>query len=529
VEAGSGTISVPAWRTQPSWYLITTDDRMIPLEAQRAMAKRAGATVVEVKGSHSVCASYPRAVAALIPLSIRIKTMIRFMRCGDWRWFASHRFRDLGMAAILLSAFLLSGCRKPAQPVTITFFDSDFRGVPGDHRMIPDADLQEFTRETGIRVNDLPTPEDNGSKLNLTMDLLRSRAPSPDLYGVDMIWAGTMGEYLIDLQPYFASEISSQDRDFIESYRVQGKVVAMPEQPLGVQVLVYRTDLLAKYGYKTPPRTWDELEKMAARIQAGERAQGKKDFWGFVWAGAIATDSEQLTMEGLEWQAAEGGGHIIESDGKISVNNANVIRAWERAAHWVGWISPSSVVSYTATDAENKFWVSGEAAFLLSHSIVYEIFAEDKPFRDQAGVTSVPAGKSARVATIGGYALGISRFSAHRAEAVQLIQFLLRKQAEFRSSTRKPGRKVEYFEVPPVMREIYPWWYKPGESGGSEIVSRPSAVAGSNYEAVSKAYTHALHSVLTRELPAPAAAVALENELVRIMCNDRAQPGTGSH
>jgi trehalose/maltose transport system substrate-binding protein len=452
------------------------------------------------------------------------------MRFADRRCFASHRFRPLIIAGILLSAFLLSGCHKPAQPVTITFFDSDARGVPGDHRMIPDSYLQEFTRETGIRVNDLPTPEDTSSKLDLAMNLLRSGAPSPDLYGVDTIWTGTMGEYLIDLQPYFASEISSEDRGLIEIYRIQGKVVAMPNQPIGVQVLVYRTDLLARYGYKTPPRTWDELEKMATRIQAGERAKGKKDFWGFVWAGAIATDSEQLTMEGLEWQAAEGGGHIIESDGKISVNNANVIRAWERAAHWVGWISPPSVVSYTATDAENKFWVSGEAAFLLSHAIVYEVFAQDKPFRDQAGVTSVPAGKSARVATIGGYALGISRFSAHRAEAVKFIQFLLRKHAEFTAThAEKSGRKVEYFEVPPLMKEIYPWWYKPGESGGSEIVSRPSAVAGSNYEAVSKAYTHALHSVLTRESTAPAAAAALENELVQIMGNDRAQPGTGSH
>jgi trehalose/maltose transport system substrate-binding protein len=456
--------------------------------------------------------------------------MRRVMRCADRRWFAFHRFRRLVIAAILLSASLFFGCSKPAQPVTITFFDSDARGVPGDHRMIPDAYLQEFTRETGIRVNDLPTPEDTGSKLDLAMDLLRSGAPSPDLYGVDTIWTGTMGEYLIDLQPYFASEISSEDRDLIDIYRVQGKVVAMPNQPIGVQVLVYRTDLLARYGYKTPPRTWDELEKMAVRIQAGEREKGKNDFWGFVFAGAIATDSEQLTMEGLEWQAAEGGGHIIESDGKISVNNANVIRAWERAAHWVGWISPASVVSYTATDAENKFWVSGEAAFLLSHAIVYEIFAQDKPFRDQAGVTSVPAGKSARVATIGGYALGISRFSAHRAEAVKFIQFLLRKHAEFIAThADSSGRKVEYFEVPPVMREVYPWWYKPGESGGSEIVSRPSAVAGSNYEAVSKAYTRALHSVLTRESTAPAAAAALENELVRIIGNDKSQPGTGSH
>src|SRR5579863_9621629 len=456
--------------------------------------------------------------------------MSRMRRSVDRRCFAFHRFRHLVIAGMLLSVFLFSGCHKAVQPVTITYFDSDGRGVPGDHRMIPDAYLQEFTRETGIRVNDLPTPEDTASKLDLAMDLLRSGAPSPDVYGVDTIWTGIMGDYLIDLQPYFASEISSEDPDLIQIYRFHGKVVAMPNQPLGVQVLVYRTDFLTRYGYKTPPRTWDELEKMAVRIQAGERAKGKKDFWGFVFAGAIATDSEQLTMEGLEWQAAEGGGHIIESDGKISVNNANVIRAWERAAHWVGWISPPSVVSYTATDAENKFWISGEAAFLLSHAIVYEVFAQDKPFRDQAGVTSVPAGKSARVATIGGYALGISRFSAHRAEAVKFIQFLLRKRVEFRTThPEKPGRKVEYFDVPPIIREIYPWWYKPGESGGSEIVSRPSAVAGSNYEAVSKAYTRALHSVLTRESTAPAAAAALENELVRIIGNDKSQPGTGSH
>jgi len=453
--------------------------------------------------------------------------MSRVLRDAERR---RDRLRHFAIAGILLSALLFSGCRKPAQPVTITFFDSDGRGVPGDHRMVPDAYLQEFTRETGIRVNDLPTPEDSASKLDLAMELLRSGAPSPDVYGVDTIWTGTMGEYLIDLQPYFASEISAEDPAIIDIYRIQGKVVAMPNQPLGVQVLVYRTDLLAKYGYKTPPRTWDELEKMAARIQAGERANGKKDFWGYAFAGAIATDSEQLTMEGLEWQAAEGGGHIIEPDGKISVNNPNVIRAWERAAHWVGWISPPSVVSYTATDAENKFWVSGEAAFLLSHAIVYEIFAEDKPFRDQAGVTSVPAGKSARVGTLGGYALGISRFSAHQAESVKFIQFLLRKHAEFVATyTEKRDRKMEYFEVPTIMKEIYPWWYKAGESGGSAIVSRPSAVAGSHYEAVSKAYTRALHSVLTRASTAPAAAAALESELAQIMGNDKTQPVAGSH
>ena len=66
VNALGGTISEPAWRTKPSWYLLTTDDKMIPPAAQRQMAKRAGATVIEVKASHAVFVSQPQAVASLI-------------------------------------------------------------------------------------------------------------------------------------------------------------------------------------------------------------------------------------------------------------------------------------------------------------------------------------------------------------------------------------------------------------------------------------------------------------------------------
>jgi pimeloyl-ACP methyl ester carboxylesterase len=66
VGALSGTISEPAWRVKPSWYLVATEDRMIPPAAQRAMSKRAGSTVVEVKGSHAIYVSQPGAVAALI-------------------------------------------------------------------------------------------------------------------------------------------------------------------------------------------------------------------------------------------------------------------------------------------------------------------------------------------------------------------------------------------------------------------------------------------------------------------------------
>ena len=66
VEALGGTISEPAWRTKPSWYLLTSEDKMIPPAAQRFMSNRAGSTVVEVAGSHAIYVSQPKAVADLI-------------------------------------------------------------------------------------------------------------------------------------------------------------------------------------------------------------------------------------------------------------------------------------------------------------------------------------------------------------------------------------------------------------------------------------------------------------------------------
>ena len=66
VGALSGSITEAAWRTKPSWYLVTTEDRMIPPPAQRAMSERAGSAVVEATGSHAIYVSQPAAVVALI-------------------------------------------------------------------------------------------------------------------------------------------------------------------------------------------------------------------------------------------------------------------------------------------------------------------------------------------------------------------------------------------------------------------------------------------------------------------------------
>jgi trehalose/maltose transport system substrate-binding protein len=416
----------------------------------------------------------------------------------------------------------LVGCRKPAEQITISFLDPEGLLDLGDRRMVSDTAIKAFTEETGILVNHLPTPQDNRAQLQLVRDLLQSGASTPDVYGIDSIWSGMLAEYMVDLKPYFPSENQIVDPEVLATYVVDGKLTGIPYHP-NSSVLYYRLDLLHKYGYNAPPRTWDELEKMALRIQEGERAAGKKDFWGFVWPG---TTRESLTHIGLEWQVTESGGLTIEPNKKISVNNPNAIHAWERGAHWVGWISPPSVPSYTEWDSSNSFWISGDAAFARGWSDYFQRHPPDEPFRQVAGVTSVPHGKGPRVSTLGGWALGVSKFSAHRAEAIKFVEFLRKRetQVELNHAKSAPAWNLQLVELPKLLAENYPWSRKPGDSPGGILISRPSGVSGTHYDEVSRAYAEAVHSVLTHKSTATVAAAKLEKELVQITGFETGRP-----
>jgi trehalose/maltose transport system substrate-binding protein len=424
--------------------------------------------------------------------------------------------RRIGLAlAIFAYALVLIGCKKAAEPVTISFLDPEGLQDLGDRRMVSDTAIRAFTAETGIRVNHLPTPQDNRAQVQLIRDLLQSRASTPDVYGIDSIWPGMFAEYMIDLKPFFTAEIPSIDPEVLAAYTIDGKLVGIPYHP-NSGVLYYRADLLRKYGFSGPPRTWDELEKIALKIQTGERAAGNKDFWGFVWPG---TTRESLSHIGTEWQVTQNGGRTIESNKTISVNNPNAIRAWERGAHWLNWISPPGIPSYTEWDASNMFWIAGNAAFARGWSDYFERHPPDEPFRQDAGVTSVPRGQGPRVSALGGWGLGVSRFSVHQAEAIRFVEFLRKKQAEIALEHARTGplwKRLQLVELPKLLDAAYPWARRPGDVPGGILIARPSAASGAKYEDVSKAYTAAVHSVLTHESTASAAAAKLEQELVQI-------------
>jgi trehalose/maltose transport system substrate-binding protein len=425
--------------------------------------------------------------------------------------FTTRRNAIAGLGSILLDC--CSGChRGQPKPVTIMFMDPEWSHDRSQRSLLSAEALRQFESETGIRVKHLPAPETSQEQLRLIQNLL-AEEDTPDVFGIDVIWPGVLDDALLDLKPFFSPELSAADPDLVRSYTVKNRLVAVPYRPQ-VGVLLYRKDLLTKYGYEVPPRTWSELEKIAFRIQEGERAAGDKNFWGFVWPGKA---DEGLTCLGLEWQASEGGGTIIEANGTVSVNNQNAIRALQRAAHWIGWISPPSVIAYEEWDSVNHFENSGEAAFRRGWTSDYFLTNPAKSAIDaKMGVTSVPMGKFA-VGTSGGFGLGISKKSQHQREAIALVKFLLRKEAELEavsaSAELPPGTAL--YRLPTIVK-AYSRSVPATRPPGDGIVSRPSALVGRNYEGVSRAYAEAVHSVLTGRKSAPEAAAELETELEHI-------------
>ena len=422
-----------------------------------------------------------------------------------------------GLAILLIAgALALSGCTQrrdaPEERMTLSYFRLGW-SQPDEGPFVQPLS-EEFTRQTGISVTNPPVPETSLGQLDLSRKFIREGKPVVDVMGVDLVWAGVLESDLLDLRPYFTEEIAAMDPQLVSGFTVGGKLVAIPYQVF-VGVIEYRTDLLHKYGFKHPPRTWDELEDIATKIQTAERAKGNKGFWGYVWQGAAA---ESLTCNGLEWQAAEGAGRIIEADQTISVNNPSTVRAWQRAQRWIGWISPRSVLAYRELDARNIF-DSGHAVFsrnwagttrgaaLDNREHTPRVYGRSTLMEGNFGYAGLPGGPAGRSSMLGGSGLAIPSRSAHRQAAIEFIRFLVRKQS---TQVAPPDATLPEFYDLPLVLDSRPNVHKSG------IAIRPSNIGGVSYEPITRAYIDSLHSVLTGKKSAAAAAAELEQKLVKI-------------
>jgi trehalose/maltose transport system substrate-binding protein len=415
----------------------------------------------------------------------------------------------------LLVLFLPSfGCNStpsdpPAKPSVITFMGW---GPATQRELSMDLGVfDQFTKNTGIVVDFISGPESMTERLELYRRYLGAHSSTPDVYYIDVVWPAVLADETVDLNQYLAKEAGDQLETQLRNDTVNGRLTSMPfNTELGV--LYYRADLLHKYGYRNPPATWDELEKMAARIQAGERADGNKDFWGYVWQGAAY---EGLTCNALEWQVSYGGGNLIEPNGSITVNNPRAIEAMQRARRWIGTISPPSVVAFKEQDSRNLFH-AGNAAF--ERDWLWRQFSQESPASDaMIAIALLPGGRARRASTLGGQSLAISKYSKHPREAAELVRYLtshdeqltLWKKHAMLPTRREFYASSEYLRDRPGIAQLW-------KELGSVTVARPSTISGSHYDEVSKAYFSSVHSILTGEKDASKTISELETKLESI-------------
>jgi len=429
------------------------------------------------------------------------------------------RISGLSAAMLLLifvGALSWTACHsKPAvstaQPVTVTFVGwgpATLSELAADKSV-----LKQFTRDTGIQVKFLVGPESMTERLKLYLGGLEKKSSTPDVLYTDVVWPGVLAEHVIDLNPYLGNEAKALMPAAVQNNTIDGRLVMMPFN-VEVGLLYYRTDLLAKYGFKHPPETWDELAMMARRIQVGERAEGQKDFWGYVWQGA---PYEGLTCNALEWQVSYGGGRIVEDDQTISVNNPQTVKALKMAKSWIGSISPPSVLAFKEADSRN-IWDSGNAAF--RRDWVWR--GNPGPSADaivgrKFGVTLPPSGGARHVSILGGQSLAVSKYSEHPREAAALVRYLTSPSVQmqlWKQGSMLPA--LSEFYADPQNLASRPDLERWEDTLLGSATARPSKVTGKHYAEVSQAYYTAVHSVLAGEVSAEKAVADLDANLVRI-------------
>ena len=375
--------------------------------------------------------------------------------------------------------------------------------------------VEEWAKKTGNKVEYIDSPADTNDRLALYQQYWAAKSPDVDVYMIDVIWPGIVAPHALDLKPYFSeAELKEFFPRIVENNTIKGKLTSIPFFT-DAGLLYYRTDLLQKYGYKNPPRTWAELEQMAKKVMQGER-KANKDFWGFVFQGKAY---EGLTCDALEWIYSFGGGRIVEKDGRISVNNPKAALALNTLRRFVGSIAPAGVTAYAEEEARNVFQ-QGNALFMRNWPYAYALGqAEGSPIRGKFAVTVLPKGgaDAPNAATLGGWQLMVSAYSQHPKEAADLVKYLTSYEVQKDNAvrlSRLPTRPALYNDKDVLAKNA---WFKDLLPVFQNAVSRPSDVAGAKYNQVSEAIWTEVHNALTGKKTGEQAAKDLEARLKRIL------------
>ncbi|MQX35386.1 extracellular solute-binding protein [Roseospira navarrensis] len=382
----------------------------------------------------------------------------------------------------------------------------------GQERTLCEQGAQAWAEETGHTVDLVAIPNSATERLGLYQQLLAAGAGDIDVLQIDVVWPGLLADHLVDLGPAMGEDAREHLPVLIENNTVDGRMVAMPWF-IDAGLLYYRTDLLETHGVAVP-ETWAALTEAAEAIQAAERAAGAEDLWGYVWQGRAY---EGLTCNALEWVASHGGGTVVAPNGTISIDTPEAAAALDRAAGWVGTISPPGVLNHAEEEARGLFQ-SGRAVFMRNWPYAWSLAqGEDSPVAGKVGVAPLPAGPEGQsAATLGGAHLAVSRYSENPDAAIELVRHLTGAAEQTRRAIEgsfNPSRPDLYSD--PAILEATPFIADMAEVIDG-LVARPSTVTADRYNQVSTAFFNGVHGVLSGQAEPSAAVSDMADRIRRI-------------
>jgi multiple sugar transport system substrate-binding protein len=374
--------------------------------------------------------------------------------------------------------------------------------------------INEFQIKTGIRVNILRQPADTDQRKQGLLISLNSHQKDPDVFLMDVIWIGQfaasnwlepLDEYVrkdkIKLDVFFQNILNLADR-------YKNKLVALPVYIDG-GLLYYRKDLLERYGYESPPETWDELVEYALKIQ-GEMSSVNPRFYGFVWQGA---QYEGLICNFMEFIESNGGG-IIYKNGRISINTRENIQALQFMRDLIHRykISPPNTFTEMREEEVRISFQQGDALFERNWPYAWALHQENgsnvKDKFDIAPLPRFPSGKNA--STLGGWHIGISKYSDAKMEAWELVKFIVSYETQKKLAINlgwNPGRRDVYNDSE-VIKKL-PHFSKLGKIF-KNIVPRPILPY---YSKISSIMQRFINAVLSGKLRADEALYLAEKEI----------------
>ena len=343
-----------------------------------------------------------------------------------------------------------------------------------------------------ISIELVDSPEPSEERLSYFLNYFERESPEIDIFQIDVIWPGILAEHLVDLYELGAEEHLEGHFDFVieNNTTTAGELIAMPWF-VDAGMLYYRADLLDEYGLDLP-ETWCELEEKARIIMEGEREENPQ-FYGYVWQGDAY---EGLTTNVLEWFASNDGGRIVSPEGEVTVLNDNNEYMLNKAAGWIGDISPRGVTGFLEEDAR-AIWHEGNAAFMRNWPYAYGLSQESEQI-EEFGVTRIPAGPEGESASaLGGWHLGVSDYSENVREAAEFAFYLAGEEVQKLRAVEAslPPTIIDLYEDEEVL-EANPYFAEFFDMF-VEAVPRPSTQTAPFYDAVSEIVFTEANSALT--------------------------------